>query len=116
MSKDTKAPSRTAEQFVIRFPHGMRDRIADEAKRNNRSMNAEIVARIEASFDAPTLQLPFQMSENYLEAALRMVRASGPSEPPPISVRYVDARVRVPPKRSLRKNRIKRNTNKKVGD
>ena len=45
------SPSRTAEQFVVRFPDGMRDRIADEAKTNNRSMNAEIVARLQASFE-----------------------------------------------------------------
>lgn len=43
-------PSRTAEQFVVRFPDGMRDRIAEEAKKNNRSMNAEIVARLQDSF------------------------------------------------------------------
>lgn len=34
----------------MRFPDGMRDLIADEAKKNNRSMNAEIVARLQASF------------------------------------------------------------------
>lgn len=43
-------PSRTAEQFVVRFPDGMRDKIAESAKANNRSMNAEIVARLERSF------------------------------------------------------------------
>lgn len=43
-------PSRTAPQFVVRFPdEGMRDKIADAAKRNKRSMNAEIVARLEES-------------------------------------------------------------------
>lgn len=41
MSKELP-PSRTAEQFVVRFPDGMRDRIAEAAKANNRSMNAEI--------------------------------------------------------------------------
>lgn len=49
MSKESP-PSRTAEQFVVRFPNGMRDQIAEEAKKNNRSMNAEIVARLQASF------------------------------------------------------------------
>lgn len=52
MSKDSP-PSRTAEQFVVRFPDGMRDRIAEIAKTNNRSMNSEIVARLQASFDSP---------------------------------------------------------------
>ena len=49
MSKELP-PSRTAEQFVVRFPDGMRDRIAEAAKQNNRSMNAEIVARLQGSF------------------------------------------------------------------
>ena len=50
MSKDLP-PSRTAEQFVVRFPDGMRDKITETAKVNNRSMNAEIVARLQSSFE-----------------------------------------------------------------
>lgn len=46
-SKTDLPPSRTAEQFVVRFPDGMRDKIAELAKKNNRSMNAEIVQRLE---------------------------------------------------------------------
>lgn len=42
--------SRTDPQLKVRLPDGMRDRIAEAAKANNRSMNAEIVARLEASF------------------------------------------------------------------
>lgn len=53
MEKETKYPSRTADQFVVRLPDGMRDQIAEAAKSNNRSMNAEIVARLLQSFDAP---------------------------------------------------------------
>ena len=45
-------PSETQDRFIVRFPDGMRDRIAEEAKANNRSMNAEIVARLERSFTA----------------------------------------------------------------
>lgn len=44
-------PSEQQERFIIRLPDGMRDRIAEEAKKNNRSMNAEIVHRLEKSFD-----------------------------------------------------------------
>lgn len=44
-------PSDAADKFVVRFPAGMRELIASEAKSNNRSMNAEIVARLAASFD-----------------------------------------------------------------
>lgn len=43
------SPSRHQDQFVLRLPDGMRDRIAREAKSNNRSMNAEIVARLDES-------------------------------------------------------------------
>ena len=38
------------DAFNLRLPDGMRGRIHDEAKRNGRSANAEIVARLDASF------------------------------------------------------------------
>lgn len=41
--------SRTADKFVIRLPDGLRDRIADQAEGNRRSMNSEIVLRLERS-------------------------------------------------------------------
>ena len=40
---------RFADKFALRMPDGMRDQIAAVAEANNRSMNAEIVARLEAS-------------------------------------------------------------------
>lgn len=40
-------PSSKQDQFVLRFPEGMRDQIRQAAEANNRSMNAEIVARLE---------------------------------------------------------------------
>lgn len=46
---DHKYPSQTAERFQIRLPDGMRDAIRDAAEKNGRSMNAEIVHRLEAS-------------------------------------------------------------------
>ena len=61
MSKDLP-PSRTAEQFVIRFPDGMRDKIAETAKANNRSMNAEIVARLQSSFEGAAV-FPFAIDQ-----------------------------------------------------
>lgn len=51
MRKEHLPPSRTAEQFVVRFPDGMRDRITEAAKASGRSMNAEIVARLQQSFN-----------------------------------------------------------------
>jgi len=50
MATDTKTTGRDSDKFMLRFPDGMRDRIADAAKANNRTMNAEIVARLEVSF------------------------------------------------------------------
>lgn len=38
------------DKYVVRFPDGMRDRIRSAAEANNRSMNAEIIARLEKSF------------------------------------------------------------------
>lgn len=37
------APSRTLDQFVVRFPEGMRDAIRRKAAESERSMNAEII-------------------------------------------------------------------------
>lgn len=45
---------RFADKFALRMPDGMRDKIAAVAEANNRSMNAEIVARLDASLQADT--------------------------------------------------------------
>jgi len=47
--------SRTADKFVVRLPDGMRERVAEVAKENHRSMNSEIISRLEQSLlaDAP---------------------------------------------------------------
>lgn len=45
MSEDRKPQS--ADKYIVRFPDGMRDKIAETAKANNRSMNAEIISRME---------------------------------------------------------------------
>lgn len=42
-----KVPSRGSDQFALRFPDGMRARIRDAAEKNGRSMNSEILARLE---------------------------------------------------------------------
>jgi plasmid stability protein len=41
--------SRTAEKFVVRLPDGMRERIAEVARNHHRSMNSEIISRLEQS-------------------------------------------------------------------
>ncbi|MEE4382760.1 MAG: Arc family DNA-binding protein [Pseudomonadales bacterium] len=48
---DSISNSRTAEKFVVRLPQGMRRRIAEVARLYRRSMNSEIVARLEHSLE-----------------------------------------------------------------
>lgn len=43
------------DQFQLRLPAGLRDRVKEKADANGRSANAEIVAAIEAALDAPDL-------------------------------------------------------------
>lgn len=45
--EDHKFPSQLAERFQVRMPDGLRDRLRAAAAENNRSMNAEIVSRLE---------------------------------------------------------------------
>lgn len=51
MSHDDESPSRQLDKFMVRFPAGMRDEVAQAAEENNRSMNAEVVARLDRSLD-----------------------------------------------------------------
>lgn len=41
---------------MLRLPDGMRERVREAAEQNKRSMNAEIIARLEASFSPATDQ------------------------------------------------------------
>jgi Arc-like DNA binding domain len=47
-----KFPSRALEKVIWRLPDGMRDRLAEAAIANNRTVNAEAVSRLQKSFDA----------------------------------------------------------------
>ncbi|KQS87443.1 MULTISPECIES: Arc family DNA-binding protein [unclassified Rhizobium] len=40
-------PSAKQDQFVLRFPDRMRGELKDEAKKNSRSLNAEIISRLQ---------------------------------------------------------------------
>ena len=48
MSSDYQ--SRKLDKFVVRFPDGMREKLGEAARSNKRTMNAEIVHRLEDSF------------------------------------------------------------------
>lgn len=41
--------SRTADKFVVRLPDGMREKVAEMARGHHRSMNSEIISRLEKS-------------------------------------------------------------------
>lgn len=43
---------RSADKYIVRFPHGMRDRIRERAAANRRSMNAEIVHYLDRALAA----------------------------------------------------------------
>lgn len=51
MEDNRLSPSQAADKFIVRLPDGMRQRIAEVAKRSRRSMNSEIVCRIEHSLN-----------------------------------------------------------------
>lgn len=46
----SKEPIQPQDKYVLRMPDGMRDRIKRAAEKNNRSMNAEIVAALEEAY------------------------------------------------------------------
>jgi len=59
--EDKRYPSHTLDKFQLRFPDGMRDRIKQAAEESGRSMNAEIIHRLEQSFESsgvPMDELP----------------------------------------------------------
>jgi len=52
MKQTLPRSSRSADKFVVRLPDGMRSRIAEVARHSHRSMNSEIVARLEKTLNA----------------------------------------------------------------
>lgn len=44
-----RVPSRGSDQFNLRFPDGMRESLKEEAAKNGRSLNAEIIHRLETT-------------------------------------------------------------------
>ncbi|MGJ9420735.1 Arc family DNA-binding protein [Massilia sp. CMS3.1] len=47
-----KRTPQQADKYVLRLPDGMRDKIAELAKTNNRSRNAEMVLMLQQAIDA----------------------------------------------------------------
>ncbi len=74
MAKTPAFPSDAAEKFIIRLPPGMRERISEAAKESKRSMNSEVVHRLQESFD-PKIDLREYFRITELEAHLRHSRS-----------------------------------------
>ena len=71
------SPSRKQDQFIIRLPDGMRERIRHAADQNNRSMNAEIVATLEEKYPEPSHWVSLA---KVLEIRDRTLAKMGPDE------------------------------------
>ncbi|MGH0264545.1 Arc family DNA-binding protein [Sinorhizobium meliloti] len=68
-----KPVTQPQDKYVVRLPDGMRERLKAEAEKNKRSMNAEIVARLEATFHSiPEHMTPeafnYVLDANYVNA------------------------------------------------
>ena len=66
----SKPPVSEQVQVNFRMPVDLRDRIKAAAEANNRSMNSEIVARLEASLSGK-IETEAKCAANYLEHLLR---------------------------------------------
>jgi hypothetical protein len=65
---EKSAVTRESDKFMLRFPEGMRDRIAEAAKLSGRSMNTEIIARVQSSFEPNVASLNWLDLVQILEA------------------------------------------------
>lgn len=52
MVRPKKEVIQPEDKYIVRFPDGMRDQLKVAAKENNRSLNAEILARLKNSQSA----------------------------------------------------------------
>lgn len=65
--------SRTADKFVLRLPEGLRARISQVAEKNRRSMNGEMIARIDGSLDLEAKYEEMRKLNQYLLGRLEML-------------------------------------------
>lgn len=65
-------PGREADQFMLRLPPGMRERIRTQADARGRSMNAEIVAALADIYPEPAD--PLAQTWEHLDTLARQIR------------------------------------------
>lgn len=76
----SKSGGNLTTQYNLRWPDELKEKIAQSAKEHNRSMNADIVARLEKSFEPqinPTETFEFEsIKRAYIEQAneVRLLR------------------------------------------
>lgn len=71
--------SRTADKFVVRLPDGMREAIAEVARTHHRSMNSEIISRLDNSLkaegiEAPVTDVPVELEGQWIPQVGQLVR------------------------------------------
>ena len=64
-----RPPSDAQDKFIIRLPDGMREQLSDAAKANERTMTAEVVARLRDSLKQGDLGQEVE----HLRAEVRML-------------------------------------------
>jgi hypothetical protein len=52
----TTRPGRNSDKLLLRFPDGMKEALEAAAAENNRSLNAEIITRLEESFSGAPIE------------------------------------------------------------
>ncbi|PRX11223.1 UNVERIFIED_ORG: Arc-like DNA binding dprotein [Martelella mediterranea] len=70
-------PSRELDKYVLRMPDGLRDRIKRVAEENGRSMNAEMIARLEGSLELDEVS---KVTKEDVEHALAIARGAEANE------------------------------------
>jgi hypothetical protein len=68
-----RPPSPDKERFIVRLPDGMRDQIRAAAQANNRTMTAEIIARLRWSFEVGQDAVPAMPEASGVEQRLRLL-------------------------------------------
>lgn len=97
-----RGKSRTADKFVLRMPDGMRDRVEGLAETNHRSMNAEIIRRLERSFFTTDLVAQQNQLIAHLQATIDTLcktaisEGAGPELRAAIDAVYAERRGEVP--------------------
>jgi hypothetical protein len=75
MSNKPVYNSRTADKFVVRLPDGLRERINEASEKNHRSMNGEIVARIDGSLKLEQKYEELRLLNSFLTQRIATIEA-----------------------------------------